>query len=173
MSYLKENIVLIGMPGAGKSTVGVVLAKLCAKDYIDSDLLIQLEKQRSLQQILDEEGYLKLREIEAGILSRISSQNSVISTGGSAIYSEEAILHLKKNGALVYLEVGFDELKRRISNFETRGIALKPGQSFSDVYAERRVLYERYADLVIRCENKTVDAVSAEIAQQYKENYTI
>lgn len=164
--YQKKNIVLIGMPGAGKSTLGIILAKMCSKNYVDTDVLIQLEEKRTLQEILDTDGYLTLREVEAKILLKTTYTNFVIATGGSAVYSEDAINHLKKNGLVVYLKVNFKELKKRISNFGSRGIALKPGQNFEELFREREKLYEKYADFSISCKGKSIEALATLIEKR-------
>ena len=163
------NIVLIGMPGSGKSTIGVLLAKRTAHDFVDTDLLIQSAEQRSLQDILDSEGYLRLREIEARVLQDLEVQNHVISTGGSAVYSDEAMQHLKSGGICVYLEVSPDTLRRRITDYETRGIAKRPDQSFEDLFAERTGLYRRYADLTVQGDGLDQEQVCARVMAALRE----
>lgn len=155
----KSNIVLIGMPGSGKSTVGVILAKRSSHDFVDTDLVIQSVEQRSLQAILDKEGYMKLREIEERVLQTLNVENHVISTGGSAVYSDAAMQHLKQNGTAIYLDVSLDTLRSRITDYETRGIAKRPDQSFDELFEERTRLYRKYADLVIKGDGMTQDAV--------------
>ncbi len=123
----RSNIVLIGMPGAGKSTVGVILAKQTSRDFVDTDLLIQTSERRPLQKILDENGHIALREIEERILLSLDLHNHVIATGGSAAYSGKAMRHLKKNGVVVFLHVPFAEIVERVRDFGTRGIAQGPG----------------------------------------------
>jgi shikimate kinase len=164
----KSNLVLIGMPGSGKSTIGVILAKRTSHDFIDTDLLIQSVEHRSLQDILDREGYLKLREIEARVLQTLNIENHVVSTGGSAVYSEAAMLHLRKNGTTIYLDVSIDTLRKRITDYETRGIAKRPEQSFEDLFAERTRLYRQYADLTIQGDGINQDAVCDRIVQVLK-----
>lgn len=156
-STIKSNIVLIGMPGAGKSTVGVLLAKRAAKHFVDTDLLIQTEEQRTLQDILDHEGYLTLRAIEERVLLTVDLRNTVIATGGSAAYSERAMEHLRTDGVIVFLHVAPETLRRRVQDYETRGIARHPDQSFADLFAERDALYRTYADVTV-----DADAASAE-----------
>lgn len=156
---VKSNLVLIGMPGSGKSTVGVVLAKRTSHDFIDTDVVIQSVEHRSLQQIMDAEGYMKLREIEARVLQTLNLENHVISTGGSAVYSEEAMLHLKRNGTVIYLDVSLDTLRSRITDYETRGIAKRPDQSFDELFEERTRLYRRYADLTVKGDGMSQDDV--------------
>lgn len=153
----KSNLVLIGMPGSGKSTVGVILAKRSSHDFIDTDVLIQSVEHRSLQTIMDSEGYLKLREIEARVLQTLNVENHIISTGGSAVYSDAAMQHLKKSGTTIYLDVTLATLRKRITDYETRGIAKRPEQSFDDLFQERARLYRQYADLVITGDGITQD----------------
>ena len=155
----KSNLVLIGMPGSGKSTVGVVLAKRTSHDFVDTDVVIQSVEHRSLQAIMDKEGYMKLREIEARVLQTLNLENYVISTGGSAVYSDAAMLHLRKNGTTIYLDVSLDTLRNRITDYETRGIAKRPDQSFDDLFEERTRLYRKYADLVVKGDGMSQDAV--------------
>jgi shikimate kinase len=146
---VKTNITLIGMPGAGKSTVGIILAKNLGLGFIDTDVLIQINQQDTLQNILDQQGYLALRKIEEQEILKLNVQRHVIATGGSAAYSEPAMEHLGSLSTLVYLDVSLPELRKRITNFTTRGIAKAPQQTFEDVFAERQRLYSRYADVVV------------------------
>jgi shikimate kinase len=155
----KSNLVLIGMPGSGKSTVGVILAKRTSHDFVDTDVVIQSVEHRSLQAIMDKEGYMKLREIEARVLQTLNLENHIISTGGSAVYSDAAMVHLRKNGTTIYLDVSLATLRSRITDYETRGIAKRPDQSFDDLFEERTRLYRKYADLVIKGDGMTQDAV--------------
>ncbi|MBR6407719.1 MAG: shikimate kinase [Clostridia bacterium] len=145
-----KNIILIGMPASGKSTLGVVLAKMAGMNFLDCDLLIQQKQGRLLQNIIDEEGAQGLLKIEQDVLSRIDVRNTVISTGGSAVCGGSAVEKLRQNGVCVYLNVPLDEIKRRIDNIETRGIACKKGETLDDVYAERAPLYEKYADITVK-----------------------
>ncbi|MGK0499895.1 MAG: shikimate kinase [Oceanicoccus sp.] len=149
-----RNIILIGMPGAGKSTLGVQLAKETARDFVDTDVLIQLREHKTLQQIMDETDYLNLRHIEEQVLLSMACRHHVIATGGSAVYSEAGMAQLKSLGTVVFLDVALDELRRRIDNYEDRGIARRPEQSFEALFEERLVLYRRYAGVVIDCGNK-------------------
>ena len=143
------NIVLIGMPGAGKSTVGVILAKRTARDFVDTDLLIQKTEKRSLQEILDADGYLGLRRIEERVLLSMELCGHVIATGGSAVYSDAAMDHLRRVGIIVFLDVDLDAIKSRVTDFDSRGIAKRADQSFEALFEERRVLYRKYADITI------------------------
>ncbi|MEO0442438.1 MAG: shikimate kinase [Pseudomonadota bacterium] len=146
---MNKNIILIGMPGSGKSTIGVQLAKELGLNFVDSDLVIQSHQGSTLQTILDSEGYQALRSIEEQELLALTLDNDVLATGGSAVYSDKAMKHLKQQGMIVYLDVDFEEIKKRITNEGSRGIARPPGHSIEDVYNERKTLYERYADITI------------------------
>jgi len=154
----KSNLVLIGMPGSGKSTIGVILAKRSSHDFVDTDVLIQSVEHRSLQAIMDSEGYMKLREIEARVLQNLDVDNHVISTGGSVVYSDAAMQHLRKKGTTIYLDVSLDTLRKRITDYETRGIAKRPEQSFADLFEERAMLYRKYADVTIKGDVMSQDA---------------
>ena len=156
---MKNNIILIGMPGAGKSTNGLLLAKALGKDFLDTDVLIQVREGKTLQQIMDDTDYLKLRSIEESALASIDVKNTVIATGGSAIYSVAGIVQLKKNGIIVYLETPLKTLEQRIHDYETRGIAKHPEQSFDDLFCERSKLYNEHADIVIHCDQQPPEDV--------------
>ncbi|MBN1601137.1 MAG: shikimate kinase [Chitinispirillaceae bacterium] len=158
-----NNIVLVGMPGAGKSTAGVILAKELCRDFIDTDVLIQTIEKVSLQHIIDTRGYLELRAIEERTIMGVECRNHIIATGGSAVYSEPAMLHLKKNGVIVFLEITFKEILRRISNFATRGLARREDQTLEDLFAERAQLYRKYADITVFSDGKSQKDVVEEI----------
>lgn len=151
-----NNVILIGMPGSGKSTVGVLLAKMAGLDFIDSDLLIQKAVGKRLFEIIEEKGNDEFLKIENRINSEINAHNSVIATGGSAVYCKEAMEHLKTLGRVVYIKVPLDEIKRRIEDFSTRGIVIKNGNSIEDLFAERVTLYEKYADITVECDNADI-----------------
>lgn len=151
-----NNVILIGMPGSGKSTVGVLLAKMAGLDFIDSDLLIQKAVGKRLFEIIEEKGNDEFLKIENRINSEINVHNSVIATGGSAVYCKEAMEHLKTLGRVVYIKVPLDEIKRRIGDFSTRGIVIKNGNSIEDLFAERVPLYEKYADITVECDNADI-----------------
>ena len=153
MTEQRRGVTLIGMPGAGKSTVGVLLSKRLALDFVDSDLAIQVREGRTLQQLIDAEGHLRLREIEADVLLGIDPHGRVVATGGSAIYSDAAMRHLGAGSTIVYLDVPLAELRRRITDYDTRGIARRPEQGFEELFAERTRLYQRYAAIRIDCAN--------------------
>lgn len=162
----KSNLVLIGMPGSGKSTIGVILAKRTSHDFIDTDVLIQSVQGRSLQDILDSEGYMRLREIESEVLQSLDVKNHVISTGGSAVYSDAAMQHLKEDGVMIYLDVSLDTLRSRITDYETRGIAKRPEQSFDELFLERTLLYRKYADITIAGDGLNQDQVCEHILSE-------
>lgn len=144
-----KNITLIGMPGSGKSTVGVLLAKTLGYRFLDADLLIQQREGALLQDILDQRGVEGFLDVEEKVICSLDCTGTVIAPGGSAVCREQAALHLKELGLVVYLHVPLAELERRISNITTRGIAMAPGQTLADVYAIREPLYRRYADLTV------------------------
>lgn len=150
---LTNSVILIGMPGAGKSTVGVQLAKHMGLSFVDTDILIQAQQGRQLQDILDNEGYLQLRAIEEQVLLNVHHDNHLISTGGSAVYSDKAMQHLKSLGTIVFLDVSLETLNQRVNDEGSRGIARPESQSFADVYAERTPLYKKYADITYNNEN--------------------
>ncbi|MDC0000025.1 shikimate kinase [Porticoccaceae bacterium] len=152
-------VVLIGMPGAGKSTLGILLAKELGLDFIDTDVSIQVREGKTLQQISDEKGYLALRDIEEQVLLSENITGKVVSTGGSAVYSDAGMAQLKQNSVVIFLDVPLAELEQRISNFSTRGIARRPDQSFDDLFDERSTLYQRYADIRLDCSSLSVDEV--------------
>lgn len=153
-----KNIVLIGMPGAGKSTVGVILAKSMLYDFCDTDLIIQKSTGKALCEIIKEDGIESFIKLEDDIISTQAFANSVVATGGSAVYGERAMKHLKENGIVVYLKVSADELSKRINNIHTRGIAMKEGTTIPQLYNERAPLYEKYADITVECENLSPEA---------------
>ena len=159
----KSNITLIGMPGAGKSTIGIILAKYLTFGFIDTDVLIQINHQKSLQEIMDAHDYLTLRQIEEQEILKLNIQRHIISTGGSAVYSPKAMKHLAAISRIIFLEVDFAEITRRIHNFEQRGIAKREDQSFESLFEERKILYEQYAELTIPCRNLDQDQVAEKI----------
>lgn len=165
MPRIRSNLVLIGMPGSGKSTVGVILAKKTARVFLDTDLLIQTSQHRPLQDIVDKDGYAALRDIEERILLGLSVQNHVIATGGSAVYSEKAMGHLKSEGLLIFLDVDLATLQSRIPDFSTRGLAKRPEQTLPELFDERIGLYTRHADITVKCDRLTHEDVCARIIE--------
>jgi shikimate kinase len=163
MTIKRNNIVLIGMPGAGKSTVGVLLAKALKKPFVDTDLLIQQKENCYLQEILDKKGIDEFIRIEEETVLGLELDSHIIATGGSVIYSENSINHLKQTGILVFLNPKPYQLDRRLKNLSTRGIALKNGQTMKDLYMERTPLYKKYADIEIDCSHKHIEVIVAEI----------
>jgi len=153
---MKNNVVLIGMPGAGKSTVGVVLAKSMGYSFMDSDLVIQEKEGRLLHTIIEESGLEGFEEIENKINARIVTVNTVIATGGSVVYGKEAMEHLKEIGTVVYLKLPYEEIEHRLGDLNQRGVAIKPGQTLKSLYEERVTLYEKYADITVDCENMQI-----------------
>ena len=145
----KKNIVLIGMPGVGKSTIGVVLAKMLGYQFVDADLVIQQKEGKLLWEIIDEVGAEGFIEVENRINSQIEAEHAIIATGGSAVYGAEAMAHLREIGTVLYLELPYDELERRLSDIKGRGVVLKDGQNLRDLYDERVPLYKKYADITV------------------------
>ena len=158
-----KNIVLIGLPTAGKSTIGVILAKTMGMNFIDTDIVIQEKTGRLLQKIIDEEGSEIFLEIEEKAVLSLNAYPAVIATGGSVVYSQQAMEYLKSDGFIIYLEISFDEMVRRLNNITTRGIVLVPGQSLRDLYTLRIPLYERYADIRIPCSDDDFEKVVEKI----------
>lgn len=163
---MRTNLILIGMPGSGKSTVGVLLAKQMAMNFVDTDLLIQSAEGRTLQEIVDHDGYAALRHIEERVLCRVEESGSVISTGGSAVYSEKAMAHLKQNGIVVFLNVSLPTVKRRIGDYSLRGISKRPDQTLEALFEERFALYSRFADVVVDCDTLTQDQACQTLMSQ-------
>ena len=161
----KSNIVLIGMPTSGKSTVGVILAKLLGMDFIDSDLLIQKKAGRKLAQIIEDDGLEGFLKIEEDVCCSIEAENTVIATGGSVVYGATAMEHFKSIGRVVYLKIDYETLESRLHHTKQRGVVLRPGQSKKDLYDERTVLYEKYADIVISEEGKGIEETVASLKE--------
>lgn len=158
-----KNIVLIGMPGAGKSTIGVLLAKSTLMDFVDTDLLIQKQYSSSLCDIINSRGIEEFLKIENDVIYSWTFANCVIATGGSAVYGEEAMKKLAENGIIVYLKLMPDELMKRINNIHTRGIAMKSGTTIEELYSHRAPLYEKYSDKVLDCAALTPEQCVDEI----------
>ncbi len=167
MKNNKENIVLIGMPGVGKSTIGVVLAKILGYQFVDADLVIQEKTGRLLKDIIAEDGIEEFVKIENEVNASIDVRKAVIATGGSVVYGKEAMEHLSKIGTVIYLESELPALSRRLGSLKQRGVVLKKGQTLKDLYHERTPLYKKYADIIIsehHCTiKKTVDKIVKEL----------
>lgn len=163
-----KNIVLIGMPGAGKSTVGVILAKTLGMNFIDTDLVIQEKAGRLLQDIINHDGIKDFLEIEEDCVISLKVKNTIIATGGSVIFSDKAIEHLKLEGTVVYLKVEFEEIAKRLDNITTRGVVLEDGQSLKDMYNQRVPLYEKYADIIIDCLDQGAEKIILKIKDEIK-----
>lgn len=146
---MKNNIVLIGMPGVGKSTIGVILAKVMGYQFLDADLVIQQQEGRLLREIIEEVGTDGFIQVENRVNASLTCSKTIIATGGSVVYGEEAMRHLKEIGTVVYLQVPFAVIEKRLSDIKGRGVVLKDGQTLHDLYMERTPLYEQYADITV------------------------
>lgn len=165
---MKKNVILTGMPGSGKSTVGVVLAKRLGYRFIDSDLVIQEQEGKLLHQLIDELGEAGFLALENRINASILTSQAVIATGGSAVYGKEAMEHFREIGKIVYLKLPYEELEERLGDLHERGVVLKPGFTLKDLYEERIPLYEKYADITLDCSNKSIRQVMEEIKEKYE-----
>jgi Shikimate kinase len=154
------------MPGAGKSTLGVLLAKSLGMDFVDTDIVIQQLEGRLLQDIIDNDGIANFMQIEERIVAGLSLHNCVVATGGSIVFSKKAVNALKLGGRILYLHVPYEEIRRRLKNIKTRGIVIKKGYSLEDVFTERVPLYRKYADKTIDCSNKNIEDCVNEIIKQ-------
>ena len=169
MNQKPSSIILIGMPGSGKSTVGVILAKRMNLNFVDTDVLIQTTEKRSLQDIIDRDGYMALRKTEERVLLHHDYTHCVVATGGSAAYSAPVMKHLKSFGAIVFLNVDLDTIKRRVKDFTGRGLAKRPDQTLDDLFYERFDLYRKYADMTIDGNALTQEEVCGEIIGKLSE----
>lgn len=162
------NVILIGMPGSGKSTVGVLLAKADLMNFVDTDLIIQIKYGKTLCEIIDEKGTDGFVQLENAVLSSQMFDNTVVATGGSAVYGREAMENLKAGGVAVYLKVMPEALTRRINNIKTRGIAMPEGYTLNDLYNERAPLYETYADITVDCTDLSVEETVQAVSEKVK-----
>lgn len=160
-----DNIILIGMPGAGKSTVGVVLAKKLGYSFVDADLVIQSWEGKLLHEIIEERGVEGFWALEEAVGESIEEERTVIATGGSAVYGEGAMAHYKQIGTVVYLSLPLEEIRERLGDLAERGVTLKTGQDLTGLYEERRPLYERYADVTVECEGLQIREIVKKIAE--------
>lgn len=165
-----DNIILIGMPGAGKSTVGVVLAKRLGYRFLDSDLVIQEHYGKLLQELILEHGVEGFWDIEDEVNASIKCRQTVIATGGSAVYGKKAMKHFQKTGKIIYLRLPYEEIAERVGDLETRGVTVRPGQTLQELYDERLPMYERLADLTVDCEGKTLREIVIEICDRMAED---
>lgn len=163
---MKDNIVLIGMPSCGKSTIGVVLAKALGYRFVDSDLVIQECTGKLLSDIIDEKGLAAFNEIENRVNTDLDYHKAVIATGGSVIYGKEAMEHLQSIGTIIYIELPFETLCERIGDLTARGVSIKEGQSFRELFEERRPLYEKYADITIHGDNLSIREIVQELKKK-------
>jgi shikimate kinase len=164
--HTRPNIVLIGMPGVGKSTVGVLLAKRMRMAFMDTDIVIQTRTGRTLQQIIEAEGVIRFREQEARHILDLNVSGHVIATGGSVVYSSRAMSHLNSQGIVVFLELGLDDLKNRLGDLDARGVVRMPGQEIEDIFTERMPLYQKFARITIACQGLTPDQVKENVVAQ-------
>lgn len=160
-----KNIVLIGMPGVGKSTLGVVLAKELGFEFVDADLLIQKREKRLLKEIIAQDGVDGFLKVEEEVNAKIEAERTVIATGGSVVYSQKAMEHLKSIGKVVYLKLNFDDLNNRLGNLKGRGVVLKDGQTLKSLYEERTPLYEKYADITVSEDGLNLEETLSNVLQ--------
>lgn len=164
-----KNIILIGMPACGKSTVGVLLAKAMGYRFIDTDIVIQNDTGRLLQEIIDSEGLDAFCIAEERALCSVSGTGGcVVATGGSAVYSRTGMLHLKEHGMIYYLSLPVPEVEKRLHNIKSRGIAMRPGDTITQVFERRKALYEEYADITIDCMGRSIEETVSEIADCHR-----
>lgn len=161
-----NNIILIGMPGVGKSTVGVVLAKKLGYSFVDADLMIQSWEGKLLHEIIAERGVEGFWMLEETVGESIDVQRTVIATGGSAVYGENAMAHYKQTGTVVYLSLPLEGIRERLGDLTERGVTLKEGQDLDGLYAERLPLYEKYADITVDCEGLSIREIVEKIAKK-------
>lgn len=159
------NIILIGMPGAGKSTVGVLLAKRLGYHFVDSDLLLQAGERRRLQEIITADGLPAFMALEEQVLCGLDGSRTVFATGGSAVYSARAMLHLRALGRIVHIDLPADVLERRVMDMDARGVVIDPGETFADLYRRRTPLYQQYADFTIDGRDCTADEIARQIEE--------
>lgn len=158
-----QNIILIGMPGAGKSSIGVLLAKRLGYHFLDTDLLMQVEAHCTLQQIITHHGLAAFMDLEERVVRRLTTQRTVIATGGSVVYSLAAMAHLQEIGRLVFLDLPLAVLQNRIRNMDSRGLVIDPGETFPELFTRRLPLYRRYANLTIPCGERSAEEIAATI----------
>jgi len=163
-----KNIVLIGMPGAGKSSIGVVLAKNMGMSFVDSDLVIQEQEGKKLHELIEEFGLDGFLAIESGVNAALHPKAAVIATGGSAVYSAQAMEHLRSIAMVVYLRLSYESIRERLGDLTERGVVLREGLTLRGLYEERVPLYEKYANMTVDCENKNIREIVTELAKRLK-----
>lgn len=166
---MKKNIVLIGMPGVGKSTIGVILAKVLGYNFIDTDLLIQEKENRLLNEIIGKDGIDYFLNVESKINQNLDVSKAIIATGGSVIYSNDAMEHLKEIGKIIYLKQDFEKINERVENIHGRGVVLKDNQTFEQLYNERVPLYEKYADIIVEQKDLTIEETLNNLLNQLED----
>ena len=166
------NIVLIGMPGVGKSTVGVLLAKATSRDFLDTDVFIQAKEGSSLKEIIDREGVEAFCRLEEHHVLSLSCRSCVIATGGSVVYYPAAMRHLSSSGIIVHLELDLPALERRFTDLDSRGVVMAPGQTLGQLLAERQPLYQKYAHFTVSCARRTHEEIVDEISRRLGENFS-
>ena len=162
----KTNVVMVGMPGAGKSTIGVLLAKEMTLDFLDVDVYMQGREGRRLQEIIDTDGIETFAKMEDRYLQEISVMDTIVSTGGSAIYAREGMKHLKRRGVVIFLKINMKTLEERLGDFSSRGVVMRDGQTFEGLFQERNTLYAAEADEVIECDGKNQETLVQEIIER-------
>ena len=160
---MKNNVILIGMPGAGKSTVGVVLAKLLNYKFVDSDIVIQQKMKKKLNELILEQGAEYFKKIENKINSGLNIKKCVVATGGSVVFGKDAMEHFKKIGTVVYLKASLDSLEKRLGDLDKRGVVHKPAETLLDIFNERSPLYEKYADIIIDENDSEISKIAMKI----------
>ena len=163
ISFMKNNVILIGMPGAGKSTVGVVLAKLLNYKFVDSDIVIQQKMKKNLNELILEQGAEYFKKIENKINSGLNIKKCVVATGGSVVFGKDAMEHFKKIGTVVYLKASLDSLEKRLGDLDKRGVVHKSGETLLDIFNERSPLYEKYADIIIDENDSEISKIAMKI----------
>jgi shikimate kinase len=163
-----KNIVIIGMPGAGKSTMGVILAKALGRTFIDTDIVIQENSGQLLQEIINTAGSASFLRIEEKTILSLHFRNAVVATGGSVVFSRRAMEHLKREGVVIYLKISFEDMVRRLGNIRTRGIVLVKGQDLRDMYDQRVPLYEEYADITVDCSDEDFEDCVGNVIEELK-----
>ena len=163
ISFMKNNVIVIGMPGAGKSTVGVVLAKLLNYKFVDSDIVIQQKMKKKLNELILEHGAEYFKKIENKINSSLNIKKCVVATGGSVVFGKDAMEHFKKIGTVVYLKASLDSLEKRLGDLDKRGVVHKPGETLLDIFNERSPLYEKYADIIIDENDSEISKIAMKI----------